>query len=146
MLKRVIALPVAVLTLTWASPGKTDVSADVAKPLISALEDSDICQMPPTPEQREESQAAIAAYQTRRGTSTSAAAGDNAQEDMGQGAPKGWPGKGTIGGNIPPTAAVMDPWPTYDGIAVDGENGVVAMSDENRHGILIYDAASGGTS
>src|SRR5262249_9557290 len=52
----------------------------------------------------------------------------------------------TIGGNIPPTAAIMDPWPTFDGIAVDGQNGVVAMSDENRHGILIYDSKMGGTS
>src|SRR5439155_13897143 len=62
------------------------------------------------------------------------------------GAPPGWPGKNTIGGNIPPTAAVMDPWPTFDGIAVDGENGIVAMSDENRHGLLIYDANSGSMS
>ena len=41
MLKRAIALPVAVLTLTWTSAVRTEVSADVAKPLISALEESD---------------------------------------------------------------------------------------------------------
>jgi len=140
MLKRALALPVAILTLTWTSGGRTELSADIAKPLISSLDaDADVCLMPPTLEQRAEYQAAIAAYQSRRGA---AAAGQKESD----GAPPGWPGKNTIGGNIPPTAAIMDPWPTFDGIAVDGQNGVVAMSDENRHGILIYDAASGGSS
>ena len=95
--------------------------------------------MPPTLEQRAEYQASIAAYQSRQGAAA-------APKDETPGAPPGWPGKNTIGGNIPPTAAVMDPWPTFDGIAVDGENGIVAMSDENRHGLLIYDSASGGSS
>jgi len=140
MLKRALALPVAILTLTWTSGGKTELSADVAKPLLSSLEaDDDVCLMPPTLEQRAEYQASIAAYQSRRG---GAAAGQKESD----GAPPGWPGKNTIGGNIPPTAAIMDPWPTFDGIAVDGENGIVAMSDENRHGLLIYDTASGGAS
>src|SRR4029079_12980350 len=31
-----------------------------------------------------------------------------------------------------------------DGIAVDGENGMVAMSDENRPGLLIYKTSSRG--
>jgi DNA-binding beta-propeller fold protein YncE len=132
-----LALPIAVLILTWSSPAKWTVSADVAKPLIESLEADDICLMPPTLEQRAEYQASIAAYQTRQGA---------AAEKETPGAPPGWPGKGTLGGNIPPTAAVMDPWPTFDGIAVDGESGVVAMSDENRHGLLIYDTASGGQS
>ena len=139
MLKRALALPVAILTLTWTSGSKTELSADVAKPLISSLETDDICLMPPTLEQRAEYQAAIAAYQSRSG-------GAAAAQKESDGAPPGWPGKNTIGGNIPPTAAVMDPWPTFDGIAVDGENGIVAMSDENRHGILIYGADSGGQS
>ena len=140
MLKRALALPVAILTLTWTSGGKTELSADVAKPLLSSLEaDDDVCLMPPTLEQRAEYQASIAAYQSRRG-------GVAAGQKESDGAPPGWPGKNTIGGNIPPTAAIMDPWPTFDGIAVDGENGIVAMSDENRHGLLIYDTASGGAS
>jgi len=139
MLKRAVALPIAILTLTWTSGSKTELSADVAKPLISSLEADDICLMPPTLEQRAEYQSAIAAYQSRSG-------GAAAAQKESNGAPPGWPGKNTIGGNIPPTAAVMDPWPTFDGIAVDGENGIVAMSDENRHGILIYDTPSGGQS
>src|ERR1051326_4775054 len=126
MSKRVLALPIALLTLAWTPAGKTDVSADIAKPLMSSLEaDVDICLMPATREERAESQAAIAAYQSRRGGS-GAAAGEETP-----GAPKGWPGRNTIGGNIPPTAAIADPWRTYDGIAVDGENGIVAISDEN---------------
>src|SRR6267142_742335 len=139
MFKRALAIPFAVLTLTWSSAAKSTVSADVAGPLLESIESDDICLMPPTLEQRAEYQAAIAAYQTRSGAAA-------APKREPQGAPPGWPGRNTLGGNIPPTAAVMDPWPTFDGIAVDGENGVVAMSDENRHGLLIYDATSGGTS
>ena len=137
MFKRALVLPIAILTLTWNPAEKSTISADVAKPLLESLESDDICLMPPTLEQRAEYQAAIAAYQSRQGAT---AKGES------RGAPPGWPGKNTIGGNIPPTAAVMDPWPTFDGIAVDGENGIVAMSDENRHGLLIYDTASGGNS
>jgi DNA-binding beta-propeller fold protein YncE len=138
MFKRALVLPVAILTLMWNPAEQSTIAADVAKPLFESLEPDDICLMPPTLEQRAEYQAAIAAYQSRQGAA--AAKGES------RGAPPGWPGKNTIGGNIPPTAAVMDPWPTFDGIAVDGENGIVAMSDENRHGLLIYDTASGGNS
>src|SRR5689334_18224729 len=137
MFKRALAIPFAVLALTWSPTGKSTVSADVAMPLIESLEPDDVCLMPPTLEQRADYMASIAAYQSRQGAA--AAKGEP------QGAPPGWPGKETIGGNIPPTAAVMDPWPTFDGIAVDGENGIVAMSDENRHGLLIYDTKSGTT-
>jgi DNA-binding beta-propeller fold protein YncE len=137
MFKRALAIPFAVLALTWSPSGKSTVSADVAMPLIESLEPDDVCLMPPTLEQRADYQASIAAYQSRQGAA--AAKGEP------QGAPPGWPGKETIGGNIPPTAAVMDPWPTFDGIAVDGENGIVAMSDENRHGLLIYDTTMGST-
>ncbi|HWK11827.1 MAG TPA: hypothetical protein VNR64_17330, partial [Vicinamibacterales bacterium] len=99
MLKRALALPVAILTLTWTSAERAELSADITKPLISSLEsDDDVCLMPPTLEQRAEYQAAIAAYQSRRG----AAASDDKPSN---GAPPGWPGKNTIGGNIPPISA-----------------------------------------
>src|SRR5262245_48027148 len=137
MFRRALVIPVAVLTLMWSPADESKISADVLKPLMESLEPDDICLMPPTLEQRAEYQAAITAYQSRQ----SAAARNESR-----GAPPGWPGKNTIGGNIPPTAAVMDPWPTFDGIAVDGENGIVAMSDENRHGLLIYDSSMGGAS
>src|SRR5690242_7323288 len=36
--------------------------------------------------------------------------------------------------DIAPETNVDDPYPTYNGIAVDPENNIVAMSDLNRHG------------
>src|SRR5439155_15849749 len=62
------------------------------------------------------------------------------------GSPPGWPGKNTIGGNIPPTGNVQDTWPTFDGLAVDPDNDIVVMSDENRHGLLLYDRTAGSAS
>src|SRR5262249_50163017 len=64
----------------------------------------------------------------------------------GEGSLPGWPGKDTIGGNIPPTGIIADPWPTFDGMAVDSENGIVAMSDENSHSVPIYDRTAGSDS
>lgn len=57
-----------------------------------------------------------------------------------------WPGEDTRGGNIEPLRLVYDPYPTYDGLALDPENGVVVMTDENRSGVLTYDRTSGGQS
>src|SRR4051812_28172192 len=118
MIKRALAIPLAVITLGWNSAATSTVPAGVARPLLEAIEPDDVCLMPPTLEQRAQYQASIAAYQSRQGTASPKGESD--------GAPPGWPGKGTIGGNIPPTAAVMDPWPTFDGVAVDSENGIVA--------------------
>ena len=65
-----------------------------------------------------------------------------------QGAPLGgvaagdWP-PGAIGGLIPPIRSVSDPFPTFDGMAVDSENDRVIFSDENRHSMLVYDRAAG---
>lgn len=60
--------------------------------------------------------------------------------------PLDWPGEGTMGGDIEPMRLVYDPYPTYDGLAVDSENGLVVMTDENRSGVLTYDRAGGGQS
>jgi DNA-binding beta-propeller fold protein YncE len=139
MLKRVIVAAIAVATLMWGPRQKPTIAAEVALPLVEPAEPADVCLMPPTLEESAAYQAAIAAYQSKQRS------GSGTREDP-QGAPPGWPGKNTIGGDIPPTAAVMDPWPTFDGMAVDGENGIVAMSDENRHSVLIYDRASGSDS
>jgi DNA-binding beta-propeller fold protein YncE len=135
-----MVIMVAVATLMWAPRQKPMIAAEIALPLIESTEPGDMCLMPPSVEEAAASQAAIAAYQSGR-RSGGAAAGQEPQ-----GSPPGWPGKTTIGGNIPPTAAVLDPWPTFDGMAVDAENGIVAMSDENRHGVLIYDRTAGGSS
>jgi hypothetical protein len=130
----------AAAILLWG-PGRQEsaISAAIAEPLLESTEPDDVCLMPPSPEQNAGYQASIAAYQG------SQRAGSAAPRES-TGSPPGWPGKGTIGGNIPPTAAVMDPWPTFDGMAIDPENGIVAMSDENRHGLLIYDRTAGGNS
>jgi len=56
-----------------------------------------------------------------------------------------WP-KGAIGGVLPPLRSVYDPFPTFDGIALDTDNDRVIMSDENRHALLVYDRAAGSLS
>jgi len=52
----------------------------------------------------------------------------------------------SIGGDLPPLRYVVDPYPTFNGIAVDVGNNRVVMSDENRKSILIYDRARGSKS
>jgi 6-phosphogluconolactonase (cycloisomerase 2 family) len=56
-----------------------------------------------------------------------------------------WPPH-AIGGVIPPIRSVSDPFPTFDGIALDADNDRVIFSDENRHSLLVYDRTAGGTS
>ena len=41
--------------------------------------------------------------------------------------------------DIPPIRMIADPYPAFNGIAVDAANGLVAMSDPNRKGLLVYD-------
>lgn len=43
------------------------------------------------------------------------------------------------GRDVPPVRVVRDPYPVFNGIAVDGANGVVAVSDGNRKGVLLYE-------
>ena len=57
--------------------------------------------------------------------------------------PADWPGKEAIGGDIRPVRSVYDPHPVYNGMAVDSQNGMVVMSDQNNGGILVYDVRSG---
>jgi len=139
MLKRAIVVPLALATLMWGAREQSTISAAVSLPLIESTEPDDICLMPPSREQTAAYQASLAAYTSRQRAGA-------ATRQAGEGSPPGWPGKGVIGGNVPPTAAILDPWPTFDGMAVDGDNGVVVMSDENRHSVLIYDRAAGGDS
>jgi DNA-binding beta-propeller fold protein YncE len=53
-----------------------------------------------------------------------------------------WP-PGAIGGLMTPLRAVYDPFPTFDGVALDTENDRVIFSDENRHAMLVYDRKAG---
>lgn len=56
-----------------------------------------------------------------------------------------WP-PNAIGGVIPPIRSVSDPFPTFDGMALDTVNDRVIFSDENRHSLLVYDRTAGGAS
>jgi DNA-binding beta-propeller fold protein YncE len=62
-----------------------------------------------------------------------------------QAAGEGFP-KDIAGGDITPVRYVMDPYPTFNGIAIDAKNGRVVMSDSNRKGLLFYERASGSQS
>jgi 6-phosphogluconolactonase (cycloisomerase 2 family) len=56
-----------------------------------------------------------------------------------------WP-PNAIGGVFQPLRSVSDPFPTFDGIALDTENDRVIFSDENRHSLLVYERTAGGSS
>jgi DNA-binding beta-propeller fold protein YncE len=47
------------------------------------------------------------------------------------------------GGDLPPVRMVVDPYPSFNGIAVDTTNDLLLMSDTNRKSLLIYDRAAG---
>jgi DNA-binding beta-propeller fold protein YncE len=41
--------------------------------------------------------------------------------------------------DIPPVRMIADPYPVFNGIAVDSANGLIATSDPNRKSLLLYD-------
>ena len=132
MLQRlaVFAAGAAVIAL-GGTGGSGPISAEMAKPLLKSIEPAEICLRPEAfPDdgafQRPAGQAPAA---DRRGPLA---------------VPADWPGRDVIGGDVPPTRIVADPYPTFDGLAVDSENGVVVLSDENRSSVLIYERTSGG--
>lgn len=53
------------------------------------------------------------------------------------------PKAGALGGDIPPTRAIEDPYPSFNGVAVDPENDLVVLSDTNKKSLLIYDRTKG---
>ena len=101
-------------------------AAEIALPLLKSTEPADLCLMPSTPAYAE----------------TSAMLQDYGSLPV----PADWPGKGVLGGDVPPVQIVTDPHPTFDGIAIDPENGVVVMSDENRASMMMYDVTAGSLS
>src|SRR5262249_61435778 len=48
------------------------------------------------------------------------------------------------GGDLPPVRMVVDPYPSFNGVAVDTTNDLVMMSDTNRKSLLVYDRTAGG--
>src|SRR5229473_7590084 len=49
----------------------------------------------------------------------------------------------TRGGAIPPVRMVVDPYPSFNGVAVDSTGDLVMMSDTNRKSLLVYDRTAG---
>jgi DNA-binding beta-propeller fold protein YncE len=47
------------------------------------------------------------------------------------------------GGDTPPLRMVVDPYPSFNGVAVDTTNDLVMMSDTNRKSLLLYDRTAG---
>jgi DNA-binding beta-propeller fold protein YncE len=47
------------------------------------------------------------------------------------------------GGDLAPVRMVVDPYPSFNGVAVDTTNDLVMMSDTNRKSLLVYDRTAG---
>ena len=47
------------------------------------------------------------------------------------------------GGDLAPVRMVVDPYPSFNGVAVDTTNNLVMMSDTNRKSLLVYDRDAG---
>lgn len=126
MVKRFAVLAVgAAVIISGSNRASGPISAETALPLLKAIEPGEICLRPEF------------AY----------GGGQAGKEPQGALAvPADWPGKDARGGDVPPTRLVYDPYPTFDGMAVDPENDIVVFSDENRSGVLIYDRTAGGRS
>src|SRR5438094_4422109 len=52
----------------------------------------------------------------------------------------------SLSGDMPPLRLVVDPYPSFNGVAVDTANDLVLMSDTNRKSLLLYDRTSGSSS
>jgi len=53
---------------------------------------------------------------------------------------------GLQGGNVAPIRELVDPYPTFNSVALDVKNGLAAMSDNNMNGVLVYDLGAGSAS
>jgi DNA-binding beta-propeller fold protein YncE len=53
------------------------------------------------------------------------------------------PASSDISGDIQPLRMVVDPYPSFNGVAVDTTNDLVMMSDTNRKSLLVYDRTAG---
>src|SRR5687768_16746738 len=49
-----------------------------------------------------------------------------------------------LGGDVPPTRLIEDPYPSFNGVAVDPESNLAFLSDTNRKSLLVYDQTAGG--
>src|SRR5687767_8153157 len=125
----ITAAIVAIFLVLSSDRPSGPIAAETALPLLKSTEPDSICLMP---------------RYTEGAGQVSGAGHLPGQEPTGAlGLPPDWPGRDVVGGDVPPTRIVTDPYPTFDGLAVDPVNDVVVMSDENRSGLFIYDRKSG---
>jgi DNA-binding beta-propeller fold protein YncE len=128
MLRRLAVVSAAAAVILFGDDRATGpISAETALPLLKSTEPAEFCLRPDLE------------YGIQAAQRGEAAGGALA-------VPADWPGKDAPGGDVPPTRIVADPFPTFDGIAVDPENDLVVLSDENRSGLFLYDRKSGNRS
>lgn len=122
-MRRFFVFPLAVAAIVIAGEPRTasTISASIVEPLMQATQPEEMCLMPQV------------SYAQRAGAG-------------GGGVPDDWPGRGVRGGDVPPLRMVRDQYPTFDGIAIDAKNGLLAFSDENLGGLLLYDTSAGSQS
>ena len=53
--------------------------------------------------------------------------------------------RASVEGELPPVRFVIDPYPTFNGLALDAQHNRVVLSDENRKSVLVYDRSAGTT-
>lgn len=129
--KHLIALPIAAVVVVLPEARKSPIASEVAQPMLKTMEPAELCLMPP------------------KGTGYQAAGAQRASDAPARttgGPPPGWPGKAALGGNVPPARVVYDPHPTFNGMAIDPQNNLVAFSDENQEGLLTYNLSDGAQS
>ena len=124
MRQRFAVLAVAATLFVFTDRSAGPIAAETALPMLTSTEPADMCAWP--------GHTAYSASQAGPARSAGAA-----------GVPADWPGRNAVGGDVPPLRVVSDPHPTFDGLAVDPDNDVVVMSDENRSSLIIYDRRSG---
>lgn len=126
MLRRFACLSAvaALLVLLGDSWAFGPISAEMARPMLEATRPAEMCLLP-------------------RSEYSQSAARPGAGQTGATGVPADWPGRDALGGDVPPTRIVADPHPTFDGLAVDPDNDVVVMSDENRGSLVMYERTSG---
>jgi DNA-binding beta-propeller fold protein YncE len=130
MLRRFAVLSAAAVVILMCEGRATGpISAETALPLLKSTEPAEFCIRPDLNYIDED----------QSGQRSAAASGALA-------VPADWPGKDVPGGDVPPTRIVADPYPTFDGIAVDPQNNLVVLSDENRSGLFMYDRSGGSKS
>ncbi|HXH06529.1 MAG TPA: hypothetical protein VNI83_08055 [Vicinamibacterales bacterium] len=126
MLRHGLVVVAALLVAFGAPRAAGPISPETAQAMLKATEPGEICLRP--------------------GVEYGAVAGGAGMQADLSAVPADWPGREVVGGDVPAVRAVADPYPTFDGLAVDPDNDVVVMSDENRGSLLIYDRRSGGAS